>query len=486
MDYDVLIVGAGPAGLFTAYELIEHGRGLKIGVFDKGYEVSKRYCPLMARNNDRLAIRKCSLCKPCHMIYGVGGAGVFSSGTLNLRPDIGGELHLLLNSWALAEKLVKYVDEIYQRFGAPRENIYIVSSKHSSRLERLSAKAGARFIPTPQRVMGSDKTPQVINNMYKYLVEKNVRFMLGTMVYDFEKKNNYFILRTSSGEYRAKYLVLAPGRSGAEWFMEIARRRGIDIEPGPLDIGVRLEFPSYIAEPITRLVRDPKIILYTKIYDDRVRTFCVNPYGFVVMERYDDGTVLINGESYTSIKSRNTNMALLVTLKLTDPMENTIEYGKHIASLATRLGGGKPLIQRYSDLEAGRRSTWERINRSTVEPTLKDVTPGDIGMALPYRVVSDLVEAINRLDKIMPGLASNQTLVYAPEIKFYSVKAVVDKDLETSIENLFVAGDGVGLSRGLNIASATGVIVAHSILDREGIDYWPLTSSPRTLKTISG
>ncbi|MEM1873399.1 MAG: FAD-dependent oxidoreductase, partial [Acidilobaceae archaeon] len=259
-------------------------------------------------------------------------------------------------------------------------------------------------------------------------------------------------------------------RVGAEWFSELARRRGIAVEPGPLDIGVRVEVPSYVMEPITKIFRDPKIVLYTRSYDDKVRTFCTNPNGFVVEERYPDDTVGVNGEEFATLKSRNTNFALLVTVRLTDPLEDTIAYGKSLSRLMTKLGGGKPIVQRFGDLVAGRRSTWARIERSVVEPTLKSVTPGDIAMGYPYRVVANIVEAIERLDEIIPGLASPQTLLYAPEIKFYSVRAKVTRELETTLENVFAAGDGTGLSRGMNIAAATGVIAARSILRREGVE----------------
>ncbi len=237
-----------------------------------------------------------------------------------------------------------------------------------------------------------------------------------------------------------------------------------------MDIGVRVEVPAYVTEPVTKVVRDPKIILYTRVYDDKVRTFCTNPYGFVVEERYEDGTVGVNGESYIRLRSKNTNFALLVTVKLTDPLEDTIAYGKSIAKLATKLGGGKPIIQRFGDLEAGRRSTWSRIERSTIEPTLRNATPGDIGMAYPYRVVANIVEALKRLDTVMPGIASPQTILYAPEIKYYSVKAVVTRELETTQPNIYVAGDGAGLSRGINVAAATGVIAARSVLRKLGIE----------------
>ncbi len=467
-EFDVIIVGAGPAGLFAAYELVVKGkRKFRIAIVERGYRPSQRKCPILSRR-ENFETAKCSNCRPCHVMQGVGGAGTLSSGTINLRPDVGGDLHKLMGSWRKAEELINYIDSIFVKFGAPRNRVFNVSKEKASELERLAAKAGAKFIPTPQRHLGTDYAPKVVEQIADFLEEHGVRFILGTKAVDVMRNGKALCVKTTAGVFEAKYVLLAPGRSGAAWFTRLAKRRGIEIEPGPLDIGVRVEIPSYIAEPLTSIVRDPKIIMYTKVYDDKVKTFCCNPNGFVVEERYEYGVVAVNGESYVNLKSKNTNFALLVTIKLTDPLEDTIAYGRYIAGLATKLGGGKPLIQRLGDLEKGRRSTWDRIGRSSIEPTLKDVTPGDIGMALPYRVTADIVEAIDRLDTIMPGIASPQTLLYAPEIKFYSVRAKVSKDLETTLDNVYAAGDGVGLSRGINVAAATGIIAAKGILSKMG------------------
>ena len=399
-------------------------------------------------------------------MYGVGGAGALSSGTINLRPDIGGDLHKLVGNWKKAEELISYIDNVFLRFGAPKDRLFRINKVMASELERLAAEAGAKFIPTPQRHIGSDNTVKVIESMAEFLESNGVKFLLRTQALDLIREDEGKILvKTSAGNLLTNYVVLAPGRGGAAWFAELARKRGISIEPGPLDIGVRVEIPYYIAEPLTRVARDPKIIMYTKSYDDKVRTFCTNPRGFVIEERYDD-IIGVNGESYVNIQSHNTNFALLVTVRLTDPLEDTIAYGRSIAQLATKLGGGNPIIQRFGDLLSGRRSTWNRIEKSSIEPTLKYVTPGDISMALPHRIVTDLIEALQRLDILMPGVSSAQTLLYAPEIKFYSVKALINKYFETSLEKVFVAGDGAGLSRGINVAAATGVLAARGILER--------------------
>jgi len=466
--YDVAIVGAGPAGLFATLELINRGKGkLKVILIDKGYRASQRKCPLSAFYKGKG--RECVMCNPCHILYGVGGAGALSSGTINLRPDVGGDLHLLLGSWEEAQKLIEYVDSIFVKFGAPKDRVYVPEVNASRELERLSAKAGAKFIPVKQRHIGTENTIKVIENMTRYIESNGVKLAVGTEVYHLKMGDKRFNLKTSNGEIEAKYVLLAPGRSGASWLSREAKRLGLKVSPGPLDIGVRVEVPAYVMEPITKLVLDPKIIMYTKVYDDKVRTFCTNPNGFVVEEVYGDGTVGVNGETYAHIKSQNTNFALLVTIRLTNPMEDTIAYGKNIARMATKLGGGKPLIQRFGDLEAGRRSTWARIERSNIEPTLKNASPGDIGMALPYRVMENIIEALHRLDIIAPGVASPQTILYAPEIKYYSLKVEVNENLESNIENLFVAGDGAGLSRGINVAAATGIIASRGILEKMGI-----------------
>ncbi len=471
--YDVIIIGAGPAGLFSAYELVVNADNIRVLIVEMGVRAKDRKCPL-AQNMllENMKPRECANCNPCNIMCGVGGAGALSSGMINLRPDVGGDLHKLVGSWRKAENLIYYIDRILLSFGAPRDRLYKISDEKASELERLAAKAGAKFIPTPQRHIGSDNAPRVIENMTRFLERRGVRFLLKTRALDLEKQGEYIIVKTTRGDFRTKCVIIAPGRSGASWFAKLAEKRGIEIEPGPLDIGVRVEIPSYIAEPVTSIVRDPKIIMYTKVYDDKVRTFCTNPHGFVVQERYE-GFVCVNGEAYAKVKSKNTNFALLATVRLTDPLEDTIAYGESIARTATKLGGGKPLIQRLGDLMAGRRSTWERIGRSSVEPTLKNVTPGDIGMALPYRIVADLIEAVNRLDTIMPGVASMQTLIYAPEVKFYSVRARVNNDLETSFENVFAAGDGTGLSRGINVAAATGVLAARGVLKKLGLEFKP-------------
>jgi len=458
-DFDVLIVGAGPAGMFAAYKIVEMTDGkVRVGIIEKGYYARQRICPLQEPK-----IGKCTYCRPCHILYGVGGAGTLSSGLINLRPDVGGDLHELTGSWERAWELIEEVDKIFLKFGAPPDTLHEPDLERVKEVEKRAVKVGAKFVPIRQRHIGTDNSIKVIDNMTKYLEEKGVKFIIGTEALDVDMIDSKFRVKTTKGDFEAKYLLLAPGRGGAEWFVKVAKKLGVTLESGPLDVGVRVEVPHTVMDDLISIEVDPKIIIYTKTFDDKVRTFCTNHRGYVVKEVYDDGTVGVNGHAYLNKKSYNTNFAFLVTIKLTDPMEDTIEYGKNIARLATRLGGGNPLIQRLIDLESGRRSTWERIKRSVTKPTLREVTPGDISMAYPYRVITDILEGLKSLDYVVPGVFGPHTLLYAPEIKYYSMKARVDRNMETDVANLYAAGDGAGLSRGINVAAATGLIAGEAM-----------------------
>lgn len=455
MRTDVAIIGAGPAGLFAAYELASKSK-LSVVIIDEGREVSKRICPM-----EKTGV--CVKCKPCNVMSGVGGAGGLSDGTLNLRPDIGGNLYEYLDEKE-AWELIRYVDSIWVKHGAP-EKLYKATSEEEEELSRKAASAGIEFVQIPQRHIGSDHTPEVIKSIEDYLKSKGVKFLLETRVEDIERGR----LKLANGkEIEAKYIIAAPGRSGSPWMVEQAKKLGLDMVHGPIDVGVRVEVPAVIMEPVCTINRDPKFHILTKTFDDFVRTFCVNHRGFVVKETYS-GYVGVNGHSLRDKQSTNTNFAFLVRIELTEPVENSTAYGESIAKTATTLGGGNPLIQRLGDLRRGRRSTRKRIKAGLVKPTLLDVTPGDISMVMPHRVVTDIVEGLERLDRVIPGVASDSTLLYAPEIKYYAMKVTVNRDMETSIPNLFVAGDGVGVSRGIVIASATGILAARGVMKKEGI-----------------
>lgn len=455
MKYDVVVIGAGPAGMFAAYELTSKSE-LKVLLVELGKDVRERTCPM--RKTD-----VCVKCNPCNIMSGVGGAGGLSDGTLNLRPDIGGDLYEFMGEEE-AWELIKYVDKIYVAHGASKK-LYEATSAEEEKLSRKAASVGTEFIQIPQRHIGSDHTPQVIESLAKDLKKKGVKFLLKTSVeniLDSELKlSNNKIVKT-------KYIIAAPGRSGAPWLVEQAKKLELRIRHGPIDVGVRVEVPGIVMDPVCRINRDPKFHIITQTYDDFVRTFCVNHRGYVVKEVYKD-YVGVNGHSLRGARSDNTNFAFLTKIELTEPVENSTLYGETIAKTATTLGGGNPLIQRLGDLRRGRRSTWKRINRGQVTPTLHSVTPGDIAMVMPHRIVTNILEGLERLDKVIPGVASDSTLLYAPEIKFYAMRVEVGRSMETSISNLFVAGDGAGVSRGLIIASATGILAARGILAKEGI-----------------
>jgi len=456
LHYDVVIVGAGPAGLFAAKEVVEKSR-LKTLIVDMGRDVDDRVCPATA-------YKSCKKCSPCSIMCGVGGAGTLSSGLLNLRIDIGGDLSELVDE-ATAWDLVKYVDSVFVDNGAP-DKIYSPMQDEVEDLERKAAAVGVNFLPIPQRHIGTDNAPKVIKSLKKSLEKKGVNFLLKKTV---SHINTGKIILNGEDEVTCKYVIAAPGRSGANWLSHEAQRLKIPTKYQPIDIGVRVEVPAVIMDPVTRISRDPKFHIYSDTYDDFVRTFCVNAWGFVVQEVYDD-FIGVNGHSMTDKLSVNTNFAFLVRVGLTEPLEDTTAYGRTIAQQTTTLGGGKPLLQRLGDLKGGRRSTWERLRRGNVEPTLLNVTPGDISMGLPHRIVTDLIEGLDKLDHVVPGVSSNSTLIYAPEVKFSANRIITDDNLETPLGNVFVAGDGAGLSRGLVTSAATGVIAAWGLLKKEGIN----------------
>lgn len=456
-DYDVIIIGAGPAGMFAAYELAEV-KPLKILIVDMGRDIDARFCPMKTHTY-------CMHCTPCDIMCGVGGCGTFSDGTLNLRPDVGGDLAALTGDQTEAWRLVERVDKVFLKFGAP-QGALLTEGPEIEELKRRAASVGARFIEIKQRHIGSDNAPAVIGRFKQDLVNKGVNFLLETEVEDLliEDETCKGIILSDGQELRASYVLLSPGRRGCNWVSEMIEKHGIEARYGGIDIGVRVEVPAIVMDPVTKINRDPKFHIQTRRYDDFVRTFCTNMRGYVVKEEYE-GFIATNGHSLANEESENTNFAFLVRVELTEPIENTTKYARSIAKLATTIGGGKPVLQRMGDLRRGRRSTKERLAKNLVVNTLKDVTPGDISMALPHRIVMDIIEGLETLNEIIPGVTSDSTLLYAPEVKFYAMHLKVDRQMETSIKNLFAAGDGAGLSRDIVNAAATGILAAEGIMN---------------------
>lgn len=452
--YDVVIVGAGPAGLFAAHELMLSG--LSVLVIEAGRDISARVCPMSDVVN-------CRHCHPCSILRGVGGSGAYSDGTLNLHPDIGGTLSEFTGDQDSAWRLVDDVDRIFLKYGAP-ENISSPPSMEIESLKRKAASSGARFIDIRQRHIGSDNSIALISELKNELESNGISFLLNTEVNDIVIDNGACqgVILKDGRHLHSRYTLLAPGRVGCDWVNGLVNSYSIAYSFSGVDIGVRVEVPSIIMDPVTKINHDPKFHIRTKRYDDSVRTFCTNEHGFVVKEEYE-GFVATNGHSMHTKCSDNTNFAFLVHVELTQPMENTIKYARSVAKLATTIGGGKPVLQRMGDLRRGRRSTEQRIRRNTVVNTLKDVTPGDISMAMPHRIVMDIIEGLEVLNEIIPGVNSDSTLLYAPEVKFYSIKLQVNRHMQTSIANLFAAGDGAGLSRDLVNSAATGVLAARGI-----------------------
>ena len=451
MIYDVAIVGAGPAGLFAAFELLN--TKLKIIIIDKGKDIYKRKCP------SKSALVNCKKCKPCNILCGLGGAGGLSDGKLNLRSDIGGNLLEFTNK-KQADSLIHHIEQVFINHGM-KGKIY---GTETEEIERKSIIHDIKFIPILQRHIGSDRLPFIINEFKKTLTENDIEFLLDTCVTSINKKD-VFELTTNKEKIFARYVIVAPGRSGANWFSKEAERIGIKTKYAPIDIGVRVEVPASILKDVVEKAWDPKFHIVTKTYNDFIRTFCTCPNGYVVMEDYGM-YVCVNGHSMAESQSENTNFGFLVNIHLTEPLENTTSYGISIAKLATTIGGNMPIVQRIKDLRQGQRSTPERIDKSNVCPTFQNATPGDIAMAMPHRIVTDIIEGIEKLNNVIPGVASDSTLLYAPEIKFYSMRFMVKSNLETNIENLFVAGDGAGLSRGIVTSAATGILAAKGIIDK--------------------
>lgn len=464
INYDVIIIGAGPSGIFCAYELMRADKNLKVLMIEKGRPIEKRKCP-------KRTTKHCVNCKPCSITTGFAGAGAFSDGKLSLSPDVGGNLPEILG-YDKAVELIQESDDIYLKFGADT-NVYGIDKEDEIReIRRRAIQANLKLIECPIRHLGTEEGYKIYTRLQEHLLENGVEILFNTMVEDIliEDKQAKAVVTTDGQTYYANEIVSAIGREGSDWFSNICKTHGIDTKVGTVDIGVRVEVRDEVMEFLNKNLYEAKLVYYTPTFDDKVRTFCTNPSGEVATEYYENGLAVVNGHAYKSqeYKTNNTNFAILVSKNFTKPFKTPIEYGKHIARLSNMLCDGRILVQTFGDFLRGRRTTEERLCRNNLIPTLKDAVPGDLSLVFPHRIMVDIKEMLLALDKVTPGIASDETLLYGVEVKFYSNKVVVNKDFETSIEGLRAIGDGASVTRGLQQASANGISVARSILKKMG------------------
>ena len=455
MKYDVLIIGAGPGGIFSAYELTKENSKLKVAVFDAGNELNKRHCPI-----DGDKIKACIGCKSCSIMNGFGGAGAFSDGKYNITNDFGGTLYEYIGK-KRALDLMHYVDDINMRFGGEGTKLY---STAGSKFKKLCIQNGLHLLDASVRHLGTDKNYVVLDNLYNELKEK-VDFYFNTPVESIVACDGGYEVRCANAAYTCDKCIISVGRSGSKWMETVCKDLGIETKSNRVDLGVRVELPAEVFSHLTDELYESKILYRTQKYGDLVRTFCMNPKGAVVNEN-TNGIVTVNGHSYEdpAKQTENTNFALLVSKHFSEPFKDSNGYGESIARLSNMLGGGV-IVQRFGDLIRGRRSTEHRMGDNFMTPTL-NATAGDLSLVLPKRILDGIIEMIYALDKIAPGTANDDTLLYGVEVKFYNMEVAVDGHLESCHKGLYIIGDGSGITHSLSHASASGVHVARDILSK--------------------
>lgn len=463
MKYDVIIIGAGPAGLFSAYELITKNKKLKIALLDKGSSVEYRICPMNKKGVP------CQNCNPCAILAGYGGAGTFSDGKLNFIPRLGKSDLTKYMSESDACKLIDETEEIFNKFKMDAD-VYPSNMDEAIEIRKKVAIAGSKLLLIKQKHLGSDHLPEYIQGICDYLEDKGVTLIERANVIDIKTESETKHLVTyekgkKSEVIEGKNIIVAPGRTGAKWIQELADKYGIPYLSQSIEIGVRVEVRKDIMEDITNIIYDPTIFIKTDTYGDEIRTFCTNPGGFVAKENYY-GYICVNGHALKDIKSNNTNFAFISKVTLTEPVTNTRLYGESIARIANVLGDGKPIIQSLKDLRNGRRSEWHRINKGFIEPTLKDCVAGDLALVMPHRIITNILEGLEKLDKIIPGVNNDDTLLYGPEIKFFSNEIQTDNNFKLEKANVYFIGDGAGKAGNIVTAAATGLVAARDILER--------------------
>jgi uncharacterized FAD-dependent dehydrogenase len=465
MKYDVIIVGAGPAGIFTALEMIRNNSKKKIAIIEKGVSISKRHCP-------KATTKKCVNCKPyCHITTGFSGAGAFSDGKLSLSYEVGGDLPNLIGV-NTAEEMISYTDKIYLEFGADTKIEGINQGEKVKEIRKNAIKSGLKLVDCPIRHLGTEAAQEIYSKIEDYLIDHGVEIYFHSICKDLILEGDTCVgvvkadARKDEEEEQlfADHIIVATGRKGADWLEVMCEKHKIDHQPGTVDIGVRVEVRNEIMEEVNNVLYESKLIGYPLPFKNKVRTFCQNPGGFVSQENYDDNLAVVNGHSYKKLKSDNTNLAILCSHNFSEPFNQPIQYAKKVGQLVNMLGNGQILVQRFGDILEGKRTWTKELNQSNVKPTMPDAVAGDITSAMPYRTMVNIINFIKAVDMVVPGFASNETLLYSPEIKFYSNRIKMDEKFNTNIKGLHCLGDSSGWTRGLMMASVMGVLMGRELL----------------------
>lgn len=465
--YDLLIIGAGPSGIFTALELIRQNSKLNIALVEQGNPIERRTCP-------KSKTKTCVNCRPfCNITTGFSGAGAFSDGKLSLSTEVGGDLPALVGD-DVVEETIKYTDGIYLEYGADTHIEGISNLDKIKDIRKQAIRAGLKLVDCPIRHMGTEKAHQIYSSIQQTLSDNGVETFFNYTAVDLFIMNGICtgariekFSDKSQEDIFADTVVVATGRKGADWLEQMCRLHNVVRKAGTVDIGVRVECRNEVMEEVNAVLYESKLIGYPKPFCNKVRTFCQNPGGFVSQENYENNLAVVNGHSYKDIKSNNTNFAILSSHNFSYPFDRPIDYARKVGELTNMLGNGHIMVQRYGDILEGKRTWEEELKRSNVKPTLVDAVAGDITSALPYRVMLNIINFIKAMDEVVPGIASQETLLYSPEIKFYSNKIAMDKDFNTSIENLYCLGDSSGWTRGLMMASCMGVMMARKLIDKQ-------------------
>lgn len=464
MQYDVIIIGAGPAGIFTALEMLRRDYKGKIVIVEKGKAIENRSCPKAKTN-------KCVNCKPyCHITTGFSGAGAFSDGKLSLSYEVGGQLPELIGE-EYAQQMIDYTDKIYLEFGADTHVEGVGQDEEVKEIRKKAIQADLKLVDCPIRHLGTEKAQEIYHSIEQFLLNHGVEILFGyqcsNITLDGEVCTGVIIDNGKEEKVlQGKNVVIATGRRGADWLEHLCAEHNILHEPGTVDIGVRVEVRNEVMEKVNRVLYESKLIGYPAPFRNKVRTFCQNPGGFVAQENYDNDLAVVNGHSYKELKSNNTNLAILCSHNFREPFNQPIAYAQKIGELTNMLGAGHILVQRFGDIMEGKRTWQKELSRSNVKPTLPDAIAGDITAAMPYRSMINIINFIHAVDKVVPGFASAETLLYSPELKFYSNRVKMDKDFNTSIQGLHCLGDSSGWTRGLMMASVMGVIMGQKLMEK--------------------